>query len=173
MTAHSRNKGSAYEREIAAELFALTGISFKRDLEQVRAAEHGDLVPSDPAFPFVIECKRRASGTGCIDAWKDQASAAARAQGKLPAVVFRFDRLPTRVAVPFAAIAAAFGGTDDSEEWAQISLGGLASLAAEIMAQASLNRGDARCESTKDRSSWRGVASPIHAPNGEAKEQSQ
>lgn len=135
MTAHSRNKGSAYEREIAAELFGLLGITFKRDLEQVRAAAHGDLVPDDPAFPFVIECKRRAGGTGCIDAWRDQASAAAAAQGKIPAVVFRYDRLPTRVAIPLAGIAQAYGATDTTEEWAQISMRAFAMLAAEIMAR--------------------------------------
>lgn len=135
MSAHSRNKGSSYELEVAAELFDLTGITFRRDLEQVRAAEHADLIPSDPEFPFAIECKRYASGTACKDAWKAQATAAAKAQGKLPTVIFRFDRMQTRVAIPLAAIAQAYGGYPPAtDEWAEISLKGFAYIAAEIMA---------------------------------------
>jgi ribosomal protein L25 (general stress protein Ctc) len=134
MSAHSRNKGSGYELEIARTLFDLTGITFKRDLEQVRAGEHGDLVASDPAWPFVIECKRRATGTGCQVGWKVQAATAAVAQGKLPAVIYRFDRQSTRVAVPFSAIARAFGGEVVSDEWAEITVDGLVFLAREMMA---------------------------------------
>lgn len=132
--ANSRNKGAAFERSIAQELELLTGVKFKRDIEQYRAGDHGDLIADDPAWPFTVECKRYASGAGCLDAWKDQATRAAVASGKLPAVVFKFDRIPVRVAVPFAAIALAYGGTDDSGEWANISLQGFAHLAAEIMA---------------------------------------
>lgn len=132
--ANSRNKGATFERDVARELELLTGISFKRDIEQYRAGEHGDLIASDPAWPFVIECKRYANGAGCLDAWRDQATAAAAAANKIPCVVFKFDRLPIRVAVPFWAIALAYGGEDSSDEWANISLQGLAHLAAEIMA---------------------------------------
>lgn len=130
MSAHSRNKGSAFEREIARELDLLLGIRFKRDLEQVRAAEHGDLVPSDPAFPFSIECKRYAAGNGCKPAWHVQAQAAANACGKLPAVIYRFDRQQARVSVPLAAILPGL----NSVEWAEISLEAFATLAREIMA---------------------------------------
>ncbi len=132
--ANSRNKGATFERDVARELELLTGVSFKRDIEQVRAANHGDLIANDPAWPFTIECKRYASGAGCLDAWRDQATRAAAAADKIPCVVFKFDRLPIRVAVPFWAIAIAYGGSDSSDEWANISLQGLAHLAAEIMA---------------------------------------
>lgn len=132
--ANSRAKGASFERAIAQELELLTGVSFKRDIEQYRAGEHGDLIASDPAWPFTVECKRYAQGAGCLDAWKDQASRAANASGKLPAVVFKFDRIPVRVAVPFTAIAEAYGGNDTSGEWANITLQGFAHLAAEIMA---------------------------------------
>ena len=132
--ANSRNKGASFERTIAQELELLTGISFKRDIEQYRAGEHGDLIADDAAWPFTVECKRYAQGAGCLDAWKDQATRAAAAANKLPAVVFKFDRIPVRVAVPFSAIAVAYGGTDETGEWANISLQGFAHLAAEIMA---------------------------------------
>jgi Holliday junction resolvase len=134
--ANSRNKGASFEREVAAVLHGLTGVTFKRDLEQYRAGEHGDLIADNTAFPFVIECKRYASGTTCKPAWRAQASAAANATGKLPAVVYRFDRQDTRVSVPFAAIAAAMGGDASPEEWAEVTIEGLAYLASEIMAEA-------------------------------------
>lgn len=133
---NSRTKGAAFEREIATRLLGLTGVSFKRDLEQYRATDRGDLIPDNPAWPFLIECKRRADGNLCAAAWRAQATKAAAAAGKLPAVVYRFDRQDTRVSVPFAAIAAAFGGDANQSEWAEISIEGLAFLAGEIMAGA-------------------------------------
>ena len=129
MTINSRTKGSTFERDIARELELLTGVSFKRDLEQYRAGDHGDLIPSDPAWPFVLECKRYASGNGCAPAWKEQASKAAEAEGRIPAVIFKFDRLPIRVAVPMAALGHDYAG------WAEIDLPALAYLAREIMAE--------------------------------------
>jgi Holliday junction resolvase len=138
VSAKSRNKGSGFERDVARILCELTGVRFQRNLEQVRAADHGDLVPDDPAFPFLIECKRYASGVSCLTAWKDQASRAAAASRKIPAVVFRFDRRPVRVAVPLWCAAGSRG--QPSGEWAEISVEGLAYLASEFMAE----RADAR-----------------------------
>jgi hypothetical protein len=132
--ANSRNKGAAFEREIAGRLFGLTGVSFKRDIEQYRAADHGDLIPDDPAFPFVVECKRYAAGKACKPAWRAQASKAARAVNKLPCVVYKFNHADIWVSVPFAAFTAAFGGRDNPDEWAETTIEGLAFLASEIMA---------------------------------------
>lgn len=126
----SRNKGASFERHIARELEALTGIRFERNLEQVRTAAHGDLIASDPAWPFSCELKRYASGISCLTAWKDQATRAAKLCGKAPAVIFKFDRQPIRAAVPLTVICA---GAPD--EWAEISIEGLAYLAREIMAE--------------------------------------
>lgn len=125
---NSRNKGASFERQVALELNLMTGVRFQRDLEQTRAADHGDLTADDPAWPFLIECKRYASGHGCKLEWQAQAGKAAAAQGKLPAVVFKFDRLPIRVSVPFIV----FG--HDRAAWAEINLDDLAYLAREIMA---------------------------------------
>ena len=128
MSARSRNKGAAFERAVAAELRDLTGVRFERNLEQCRADVLGDLVPDDAAWPFAIECKRHAAGVSCLTAWKVQATAAAG--DRIPAVVFKFDRQPIRVAVPLYAI----HPTLPSDEWAEITLPGLAYLAREIMA---------------------------------------
>lgn len=132
MSAHSRNKGAAFERHIAQELLDRLGISFRRDLDQYRAAEHGDLIPDDPAFPFVIECKRYATGSTCLAVWKAQAVAAARAADKRPAVIFRFDRQDTRIAVPLSAFCDAW----PADQWAEVTLDGFALLARELMAEA-------------------------------------
>ena len=131
MSARSRNKGATFEREVARELYLLTGIGFARNLEQCRDAALADLVPDDPAFPFVVECKRRGNGARCEPAWIAQVEAAAAAAGKLPAVVFRFDRAPVRVAVPMHAILP----TLPANEWAEITLPAFAALAAEVMAR--------------------------------------
>jgi len=134
MTINSRNKGAAFEREIAKELHLQTGVTFQRDLEQYRAADRGDLIATDDAWPFVVECKRYAAGDGCRSTWQAQATKAATAAGKLPCVVFKFDRRPVRVSVPFAAIAAGLDAKSDCAEWVEISIDGLAYIAREIMA---------------------------------------
>ena len=132
MSAKSRNKGASFERDIAQQLFLLTGISFKRNLEQSREAAHGDLIADDPAFCFSIECKRYANGISCLSAWKEQASKAAAMCGRIPAVIFKFDRQPIRVAVPLACLCG--GKCDDPAEWAEITLEGFAYACREIMA---------------------------------------
>mgnify|MGYP003143446120 CR=1 FL=1 len=48
---NGRQKGAAAEREIAKLLFDELGMTFKRDLEQYRAADHGDLI-CDEQFPW-------------------------------------------------------------------------------------------------------------------------
>lgn len=131
MSARSRNKGARVEREIAAELHALTGVTFSRNLEQVRSAAHGDLIADDPDWPFSIEVKSRATGNGCAAAWQAQAVNAAALAGKIPVVVVKYDRRPVRVSVPLKAIHASL----PADEWAEISLPGLAYLAREIMAE--------------------------------------
>ena len=97
MGAMSRRKGAKFEREIAGELHSLLGITFKRDLDQYRERDRGDLIPSDPDFPFLIECKRFASGVGCKREWWSQAVSAALEARKRPAVIYRYDGRQPRV----------------------------------------------------------------------------
>lgn len=98
-----RNKGSAYEREVAAALFDELGLTFTRNLEQVRTGGEGDLVCEDQDFPFLIECKRRKGGA--FDrAWMVQATHAADKAALLPAVLYRMDYGQTRCVVPLSAV---------------------------------------------------------------------
>lgn len=122
------------ERQVAVQLEALTGVRFTRNLEQVRAVDQADLIPSDPNWPFSIEIKARADGTGCKPAWREQAKRAAEKNGRIPCVIYRFDRQDTRVSVPLQAIGQALGQAWGEPGWAEIDLPALAYLAREIMA---------------------------------------
>lgn len=165
---NSRNKGSAFERDIAARLFGLTGVSFKRDLEQYRATDHGDLIPDDPAWPFVLECKRYAAGNGCKAAWRAQAVKAAASVNRFPCVIYKYDRRDIVVSVPFSAFAATLNGDASPDKWAEIDLEGLAYLAGEIMAT---NSDKGRGESPRDRSSRRALVATTPRQTGEATSQ--
>lgn len=126
---NSRQKGASFERAVAKELLLLTGVNFRRELEQYRAADHGDLIADNPAWPFTVECKSYSDGSGCRAEWKEQARKAANAAGKQPVVVFKFNRRPIRCAIPLSALCAAW----PAEEWAEITLEALAMIAAERM----------------------------------------
>lgn len=101
----SRTKGAAFEREVAKLLLLELGISFKRDLRQYQEADHGDLIPDDPAFPFELELKRYASGPiSGTDNWWKQVTTAANKTGKRPALIYKYDRQAVRVVVEMQGI---------------------------------------------------------------------
>jgi Holliday junction resolvase len=102
---NSRTKGAQFEREVAKLLLLELGISFKRDLRQYQEADHGDLIPDDPAFPFELELKRYAHGPiSGTDKWWQQVTTAAAKTGKRPALIYRYDRQPIRVVVELHGI---------------------------------------------------------------------
>ena len=49
---NSRNKGLRFELQVASLIDDELGIKLYRDLEQTRTADHGDLISSDPSWPF-------------------------------------------------------------------------------------------------------------------------
>lgn len=91
---NGRNKGAAFEREIANMLHLELGVKFKRDIEQYRAADHGDIICEDDSFPFTLELKRYASGYTYQQQWWKQVLKAAEAVGKEPVLIYKFDRQP-------------------------------------------------------------------------------
>ena len=105
---NGRQKGAAAEREIskllADELGEEFGLSFKRDLEQYREGEHGDLVCNDPSFPFVIEVKRYKTGCAAQPAWWDQVCAAAKSAGLLPMLVYKYNHQQWKWRMPAEAV---------------------------------------------------------------------
>ena len=98
-----REKGAAFEREIAALLDGELGIKFKREIEQYRVVDLGDLRCENERFPFSIECKRYAKGTGAKPEWWAQCCKAATAAQKLPALIYKYDHHPIVCRVPWAA----------------------------------------------------------------------
>ena len=111
-----RMKGATFEREVAGLLFDELGIKFKREIEQYRQADLGDLVPCDGTFPFTIECKRYADGYLAKDAWWDQACAAAKAANLIPSLVYRFDRrIPIQAFVLMSGSELDYGWTETAD----------------------------------------------------------
>lgn len=103
---NSRNKGASFERDVKNRLHAELGLEFRRVLDQWAEAGLPDLTCEDDAFPFVIECKRyRQGSTFASPAHWDQVCVAAEKAGKIPALVYKFDRLPERWRVPIEALA--------------------------------------------------------------------
>ena len=101
---NSRNKGLRFELQVAHLIDDELGIKLYRDLEQTRTADHGDLISSDPGWPFVIECKRYAKGYLPKDDWWQQVCTASKLVRKIPILVYKFDRLPIRVRVPISFV---------------------------------------------------------------------
>tara|TARA_A100001515_G_scaffold123331_1_gene107155 strand:+ start:2022 stop:2414 length:393 start_codon:yes stop_codon:yes gene_type:complete len=128
---NSRNKGLRFELQIASLLDDELGIKLHRNLEQTRTADHGDLISSDPGWPFCIECKRYAKGYLPKDEWWEQVCTASDLVRKIPILVYKFDRLPIRVRVPIAFVQ--LEKTYDKRYVADIDLPTFCYLAREIL----------------------------------------
>ena len=128
---NSRNKGLRFELQIASLLDDELGIKLHRNLEQTRTADHGDLISSDPGWPFCIECKRYAKGYLPKDDWWEQVCTASDLVRKIPILVYKFDRLPIRVRVPIALVQ--LEKTYDKRYVADLDLPTFCYLAREIL----------------------------------------
>ena len=102
MGARSRNKGAAFEREVAQMIYDHLGLRMQRNLEQYRTRGLGDLIGWD----FVlIECKRHATATRAqVDAWWDETVREASTVQLKPVLFYRADRQPVRVVVSAADV---------------------------------------------------------------------
>jgi len=108
MPRKSLNKGRSGEYELQGILYDQLGLTFKRDLDQYRSSDRGDLICDEIDFPFCIEVKRFGPSRGRPDPkWWDQVCAAAEAANKWPLLVYRYDRHPWRWRMPVAATMAA------------------------------------------------------------------
>ena len=102
---NGRNKGASYEREIAKMLFDELGIGFRRDLDQYRYGGHSDLIPDDPDFKFCLELKRYKDGPiGGSPSWWAQVEVAAKREGKIPCLIYKYDRKQNRCVIPLSAV---------------------------------------------------------------------
>jgi hypothetical protein len=100
---NSRNKGAQFERDVAKilnEFFEAEGIDYqtKRNLDQYQGAGQCDL-----NMPYhAVECKFYKEGTGLKSAWWNQVCESA--QGRIPVLIFKFNRRPIQVCIPLHAI---------------------------------------------------------------------
>ena len=94
---NGRQKGASFERTICNALQDDLNVkTAKRDFEQYRSADRGDILIDDNSFPYTIECKRYKKGSWS-QSWWDQVEKAAEAADKEPVLVYKFDRQPIRV----------------------------------------------------------------------------
>jgi len=102
--ANSRQKGAAFERDIAKRLngfAAKAGFDFscKRNLDQYQARDLCDIeIPG-----HAIECKAYKDGFWYRTEWWEQVVRAS--DGRTPVLVWKFNNKPIRVTLPLYAIA--------------------------------------------------------------------
>ena len=96
MTINSRNKGAAFERQIANALIEDLNLKnpVKRILEQTRTKELPDL----KLGRWCLECKRYGDGSEPSSDWWDQVLAAT-GEGEFPALIYKFNRRPIKVRI--------------------------------------------------------------------------
>ena len=98
---NSRNKGAAFEREIANSLndeLNLT-LPLKRILEQTREKFLPDLILGN----WYLECKRYGQGNEPVEKWWSQVLDSAKDRG-IPALIYKFNNRPIKVRVPLHTI---------------------------------------------------------------------
>ena len=97
MPVNSRAKGANFEREIGNLLVQDLGLNnpVKRILEQTRTKELPDLMMGR----WCIECKRYGDGSEPSDNWWNQVLAASRNANQIPALVYKFNRKPSKVRI--------------------------------------------------------------------------
>ena len=98
---NSRNKGAAFEREIANSLNDELNLSvpLKRILEQTREKFLPDLILGN----WYLECKRYGQGNEPVEKWWSQVLDAAKDRG-IPALIYKFNNRPIKVRVPLHTI---------------------------------------------------------------------
>ena len=111
MAPNSRQKGAAFENEIARQIFEHLGVQVKRNLEQYREKNQGDLVGLEG---WCIECKRYAEPK-VQSTWWDQVCRSCTGN-EIPALIIKFDRRETFVIVPWRALSKQFDDEGDSLE---------------------------------------------------------
>ena len=111
-------KGKRGENQVKTQYLDHMGIRLKRDLEQWRSADHGDLLPDfqdgDFDWPFCIEVKTY--GTTADKhrpAWWEQVRKAAKSQKLIPVLWYKYDRRDWRIVMHMNHVSFALGGTTD------------------------------------------------------------
>jgi len=100
---NSRNKGAVFERQLVGilnEFFAKNNldVTCKRNLDQYQLKNECDI-----PIPFhAVEAKHYKEGNWLKSAWWNQVCDSAN--GRIPVLAFKFNRIPIRVCIPLHAI---------------------------------------------------------------------
>ena len=112
---NGRQKGAAFEREVAKLIDEQLGVVVKRDLEQYRSSDRGDLIGLDG---WVIECKRysadRGAGGNYRPEWWQQVCSAAASSGCQPVLIYKYDRQPIKCVLFLSSINWDYAGKDNT-----------------------------------------------------------
>lgn len=102
LSINSRNKGAAFERQIANALIEDLNLTnpVKRILEQTRTKELPDLMLGN----WCIECKAYGTGAEPRPDWWDQVVASSHGTNLKPALVYKFNNRPIKVRVLASSI---------------------------------------------------------------------
>ena len=102
LSINSRNKGAAFERQIANALIEDLNLTnpVKRILEQTRTKELPDLMLGN----WWIECKAYGTGAEHRPDWWDQVLASSQGTNFKPALVYKFNNRPIKVRVLASSI---------------------------------------------------------------------
>lgn len=135
---NSRDKGTRGEYAVIKLIEELLGIKLKRDVEQYRQADRGDLILAEEAdWPFCVEVKSY-SGLSVTHrpAWWQQVEKASAAHGLIPVLFYKYDRYEWRVVLKANTVSFALGGSLDHDDDVLLTTGtdGFAYLAREILA---------------------------------------
>ena len=95
MSINSRNKGAAFERQIAKALIEDLNLKnpVKRILEQTRTKELPDLMLGT----WCIECKAYGTGAEPRPDWWDQVLTSSNQHNLKPALVYKFNNRPIKI----------------------------------------------------------------------------
>ena len=125
MPINSRTKGATFERDVAKilnEFFESEGIDYvcKRNLDQYQSKDLCDInIPH-----HAVECKFYKEGDWYQQVWWDQVCKAT--DGRIPVLIFKYNRKPIRVCVPLYAINPEWDEDNDKvtvmpiEEWLEV-----------------------------------------------------
>ena len=136
---NSRDKGTRGEYAVIKLIEELLGIKLKRDTEQYRQADRGDLILAEDGadWPFCVEVKSY-SGLSVTHrpAWWQQVVKASAAHGLIPVLFYKYDRYEWRVVLKANTVSFALGGTLDHDDDILLTtdVDGFAYMAREILA---------------------------------------
>lgn len=135
---NSRDKGTRGEYAVIKLIEELLGIKLKRDVEQYRQADRGDLILAEEAdWPFCVEVKSY-SGLSVTHrpAWWQQVEKASAAHGLIPVLFYKYDRYEWRVVLKANTVSFALGGSLDHDDDILLTTDtyGFAYMAREILA---------------------------------------